>query len=191
MSAADAHDDAFEEASADEGGRRARPSVGAVVVPVLVLVVAVYLEIGLAIDARILGAVPALALIAVVAIALRFGPIAGTLAGFAAGLLIDIAVQGALGASALVLTPVGWAAGWWTERRRRVSLAMAVGVLAVATAAAVAGDALIAVAVDGQGIAWGRFAVQAAAEVALTLLVGIPVLALLRRVAGVRGEARP
>lgn len=188
MSAADAFEGELDDADdeAPVATRRQRASAAAVLVPVVALVVAVYVEIALAIDARVLGAVPDLALIVVVAIALRFGPIAGSAAGFAAGLMIDIAVQGPIGASALVLTPLGWAAGWWSDRRRRVSLAMAVVVLAVATAAAIAGDALVALAVEGQNVAWGPLAVRAVAEVALTLLIGIPSLALLRRVAGVR-----
>ena len=64
-------------------------------------------------------------------------------------------------------------------------------VLLAATAASVAGDALAMTALEGQRIAWSGLVPLAAAEVALTVLVGIPVLALLRRVAGVptRGRA--
>jgi rod shape-determining protein MreD len=164
---------------------RRRIPVAATVVPVVALVVAVYLEVALAIDARVLGAVPELALIVLVAIALRFGALAGAVAGFAAGLLLDLAVQGPLGASALVLTPLGWAAGAWAERRRRVSLGMAVIVLAATTALALLGDALVALAIEGQGVGWGTFWLHAAAALAVTVLIGIPVLALLRRICGV------
>ena len=168
-----------------EEPRAPRASAAAVLVPVVVLVLAVYLEVALAIDARILGAVPGLVVIAVVAIALRFGPLWGSAAGFAAGLLLDLSVQGPLGASALVLTPIGWAAGAWAVRRRRVSLAMAVLVLLVAAAVAILGDALVTVAIEGQRIGWGGYAVRAAAALASTVLIGIPLLALLRRVCGV------
>ena len=169
----------------DEEIPRRRIPVAAAVVPVVALVVAVYLEVALAIDARVLGAVPEFALIVLVAIALRFGSLAGAVAGFAAGLLLDVAVQGPLGASALVLTPLGWAAGAWAERRRRVSLGMAVLVLAVTTAIALLGDALVALAIEGQDVGWGAFWLHAAAALAATVLIGIPVLALLRRICGV------
>ena len=171
--------------AADAGRRRPRSSPLAVVLPIALLALAVYLEVAIAIDSRVLGAVPGLVVIVLVAIALRFGPLAGALAGFAAGLLIDVAVQGPVGASALVLTPIGWAAGAWAERRRRVSLAMAVAVLVVAEGARIAGDALVTVAVDGQDIGWGSFWLHAAASLALTTVLGIPLLALLRAVCGV------
>ena len=191
MSAADAfalddEDETTGEAEAvDAGRRRRRPSPLAVVLPIALLAVAVYLEVAIAIDSRVLGAVPGLVVIVLVAIALRFGPVAGAVTGFAAGLLIDVAVQGPVGASALVLTPIGWAAGAWAERRRRVSLAMAVAVLVVAEVARIAGDALVTVAIDGQGIGWGSFWLHAAASLALTTVLGIPLLAVLRAVCGV------
>ena len=178
-------DELLEDEDTGEVQRPARTSpLGAIVLGAS-LVVAVYPEIALAIDARVLGAVPDLAAIVIVAIALRFGPSWGAVAGFTAGLLLDIAVQTPLGASALVLTPVGWAAGLWAERRRRVSLGMAVCVLAVATIAVMIGDAIVTIAVEGQGVAWGTMVIRATAGLAFTVLIGIVVLPLLRRVAGV------
>jgi hypothetical protein len=188
MSTADfAHfdDDLLEDEDTGEVPRPVRTSPLGGVVFGVALVVAVYLEIALAIDARVLGAVPDLAAIVIVAIALRFGATWGAFAGFVAGLLIDIAVQTPLGASALVLTPVGWAAGLWAERRRRVSLGMALCVLAVATVAVMIGDVIVTITVDGQNVAWGTMAIHATAGLAFTLLAGIVVLPLLRRVAGV------
>lgn len=196
MSAADLADfDGFDDELLDdedtgEVPRPARPSPWGPIVLALALLLAIYLEIALAIDSRVLGAVPDLALIVIVAIALRHGAIWGAVAGFAAGVLIDIVVQSPLGASSLVLTPVGWAAGAWSERRRRISLGMALTVLIAATAATMIGDAIVTIAIEGQAIAWGTFAIHAAAELAFTLLVGIIVLALLRRCAGVAERAR-
>jgi rod shape-determining protein MreD len=168
-----------------EQPRAARAPVGAVLIPLLALIIAIYLEIALAIDARLLGAVPNLVLIVVVAVALRYGALVGACAGFAAGLLIDIAVQGPFGASALVLTPLGWGAGVWAERRRRVSLGMALVVLLVATLLLLLGEALVATTIANQAVAWGTFPIRALAELAATLLVGILLLPLLRRVMGV------
>jgi rod shape-determining protein MreD len=178
-------DDLLEDEDTGEVSHPKRTSpLGGIVLGVA-LVVAIYLEVALAIDARVLGAVPDLAAIVIVAIALRFGATWGAFAGFVAGLLIDIAVQTPLGASALVLTPVGWAAGLWAERRRRVSLGMALCVLAVATVVVMIGDVIVTIAVDGQNVAWGTMVIHATAGLAFTLLAGIIVLPLLRRVAGV------
>jgi hypothetical protein len=62
---------------------------------------------------------------------------------------------------------------------------MALGVLFVATVAAIVGDVVVTIAIEGQDVAWGTFAIHAVAELAFTLLIGILVLPLLRRVAGV------
>ena len=178
-------DDLLEDEDTGEVPRPERASpLGGIVLGVA-LVVAIYLEIALAIDARVLGAVPSLVTVVIVAIALRFGASWGAFAGFVAGLLIDVAVQTPLGASALVLTPVGWGAGLWAERRRRVSLGMALCVLALATVVVMIGDVIVTIAVDGQNVAWGTMIIHASAELAFTLLVGIIILPLLRRIAGV------
>lgn len=196
MSAADtAGFDEFDDVVLDEEDtgevpRPARPSPWGPIVLVVALVLAVYLEIALAIDSRVLGAVPDLALIVIVSVALRHGAIWGAIAGFVAGVLIDIAVQSPLGASSLVLTPVGWAAGAWSERRRRISLGMALMVLLTATLATIVGDVIVAIAIEGQDVAWGTFAIHAVAELAFTLLLGIIILALLRRCAGVAERTR-
>lgn len=183
-------DEPLEDEETGETPRAARTSpIGALVLG-LALIIAVYLEIALAIDARVLGAVPDLAAIVIVAIAVRFGASWGAIAGFVAGLLIDVAVQTPLGASALVLTPVGWAAGIWAERRRRVSLGMAIVMLAVATLAITIGDVVVTIAVEGQDVAWGTFAVRALAGLSFTVLLGILLLPLLRRIAGVPERAR-
>jgi len=178
-------DDVLEDEDTGEVPRPERTSPLGGIVLAVALVLAIYLEVALAIDARVLGAVPDLAAIVIVAIALRFGASWGAFAGFVAGLLIDVAVQTPLGASALVLTPVGWGAGLWAERRHRVSLGMALCVLAVATIVVMIGDVVVTIAVDGQNVAWGTMVIHATAGLAFTLLVGIIVLPLLRRIAGV------
>lgn len=183
-------EDLLDEEDTGEVARPARASAWGPIVLVVALLLAVYLEIALAIDSRVLGAVPDLALIVIVAIALRHGAVAGAIAGFAAGVLIDVAVQSPLGASSLVLTPVGWAAGAWADRRRRVSLGMALMVLLVATLVTMVGDVIVTIAIEGQDVAWGTFAIHAVAELAFTLLIGIVVLAVLRRCAGVPERSR-
>jgi hypothetical protein len=67
---------------------------------------------------------------------------------------------------------------------------MALMVLLVATIVTIFGDAIVTIAVESQDVAWGTFAVRAVAELAFTLLLGIAILALLRRCAGVTERER-
>ena len=167
--------------SARGRGRRAVPPVAAA----LALLVAVYLQVALAIDGRVLGAVADLAVIVIVAIALRYGPAWGAVAGFAAGLVFDVALQLPLGSSSLVLTPIGWAVGAFARTRRRISLGMAVVVAGAAALAHALGDSAVEAAVAGQPVAWVDLAVTAVAATMFTVLVSIALLPVLRRVLGV------
>lgn len=72
---------------------------------------AVLLHAGLAPYIMIGGAVPNMFLLVAVTIALVQGPRAGMIAGFAAGMLFDLAGTGPIGPGALVLCIVGFAAG--------------------------------------------------------------------------------
>ncbi|MEY4226401.1 MAG: rod shape-determining protein MreD [Actinomycetota bacterium] len=190
MSAPDALDPLTElEARFAEEAEPAAPRRGAGLVPPLAaagaLLVAVYLQVALAIDGRVLGAVADLAVIVIVAIALRFGPAWGAAGGFAAGLVFDVALQLPLGSSSLVLTPIGWAVGAFGRTRRRVSLGMAVILVGAAALAHALGDSAVEAAVEGQPIASGALAVTAVAATMFTLLVSIALLPLLRRILGV------
>ena len=69
-----ADDDEFSDAYVVDDSARRRPNwITTRAIPLLVLVVAIYLQIALAIDARVLGAIPNFALVVLVAFALRFG----------------------------------------------------------------------------------------------------------------------
>jgi len=105
-------DDFSDEYDFDEVDRRVPAWVTVGLIPVLILVVAIYLEIALAIDARVLGAIPHFSLVVLVALALRFGPAWGAAIGFVSGLLIDMAIQAPLGMSSLGIDPD------WVGRRR-------------------------------------------------------------------------
>jgi len=190
VSAPDATDDTlaeleaqFAEAEPAERGRATR--VVPPLVAALALLLAVYLQIALAIDGRVLGAVADLSVIVLSAIAVRWGPAWGATAGFAGGLAFDVALQLPLGSSSLVLTPIGWAVGAFARSRRRVSIGMAVVVVGVAALAHAIGDSLVEAAIAGQPVAWGALAVAALAAAMFTVLVAIALLPLLRRVLGV------
>lgn len=181
-----ADDDEFSDAYVVDDSARRRPNwVTTRAIPLLILVVAIYLQIALAIDARVLGAIPNFTLVVLVAFALRFGPAWGAAVGFAAGVLIDIAVQTPLGTSSLVLTPIGWGVGVFSQRRRRVSLAMAVVVLVLASVVCLAADIVVTTVLQSESIAWSSIAIAGTAGVMFTVLAGIIMLPILRRLMGV------
>ncbi|PHX80514.1 MAG: rod shape-determining protein MreD [Thermoleophilia bacterium] len=159
--------------------------ISGVALPLVSLMLAIYLQIALAIDARVLGAVANFTLVVVVAFALRYGPAWGAVVGFISGLLLDIALQAPLGMSALVLTPIGWGVGVFAQRRRRVSLAMAVTVLLISAIVCSAVDIFLTTVITGDSIAWSTIAIAGTAGALLTLLAGIILLPCLRRLMGV------
>ncbi|MSO46860.1 MAG: rod shape-determining protein MreD [Thermoleophilia bacterium] len=159
--------------------------ISGVALPLVSLMLAIYLQIALAIDARVLGAVPNFTLVVVVAFALRYGPAWGAVVGFISGLLLDIALQAPLGMSALVLTPIGWGVGVFAQRRRRVSLAMAVTMLLISAIVCSAVDIFLTTVITGDSIAWSTIAIAGTAGALLTLLAGIILLPCLRRLMGV------
>lgn len=79
------------------------------------------------------GGVPDVLLVVVVAFALVEGPLAGTLTGFASGLLLDLGADHELGRAALVYALVGYGAGLVADDRPRSRL---LPLLVVAAAAA-------------------------------------------------------
>ena len=88
------------------------------------------------------GTVPDLVLVAVAALALTQGPLYGTVAGFAAGLCIDVAPPASqlIGQYALVFCLVGWAAG----RASRVAARSAISSVLLLSLVVAAGEALTA-----------------------------------------------
>lgn len=83
----------------------------------LILVCAVVLQISGLAQFRVLGSTANLVPLAVVGIAFFGGSIPGAASGFAAGLLLDLALGHTAGTSSLVLTAVGYATGRYRELR--------------------------------------------------------------------------
>lgn len=77
----------------------------------LALVAAVILQVSIAPYMSIFGVVPNFLFLVVVTLALTEGPVAGSLSGFAAGILFDLLGNSAVGPYALVLCVVGYVAG--------------------------------------------------------------------------------
>ena len=99
----------------------------------LILFFAVVVQLSGFGDVTVLGAQPNLVPLGVAAIALYAGSVPGAAVGFAAGLLLDLAVGQTMGASSLVLTPVGYAVGRFREVRDPAHELTAVPVAGAAT----------------------------------------------------------
>jgi rod shape-determining protein MreD len=85
----------------------------------ILLVLCVVLQISGFADMRILGGNIDLIPLVVAAVALYAGAIPGAVAGFCAGLLVDLQIGEHLGATALVLTALGYGVGRFGEIRDR------------------------------------------------------------------------
>lgn len=121
---------------------------------------ALVLQVMLAPHMEIGNATPSLLLLVVITLSFVEGPSAGAIAGFAAGLLLDLLSTGPIGAWALVLSVTGYTAGMLQENL------FAEGWLAPVTVAIIAGfladfSYLLVVTVLGVGPAFWASLVQA------------------------------
>ena len=93
-------------------------ALSGVKIAVLLFVVAI-LQVSAFSSIRIGGAAPDVLLVTLVSVALLRGSIAGAVAGFLAGLVIDITTLGTLGLTSLLLTLAGYWAGRYGETTGR------------------------------------------------------------------------
>jgi rod shape-determining protein MreD len=135
-------------------------------------------------NVTIVGGTPNLLLVSLVAVSLLRGSIPGAAAGFFAGLVLDTATLGTLGFTSLLLTLVGYWVGRYGEttgRDRSHAPFLAVAVVTLLTAAA----ALILHFMLGDPApARGALLDTPFQDIALNLLVTIPVYGLARRLLG-------
>jgi rod shape-determining protein MreD len=85
----------------------------------ILLFVAAVLQVSIFTQVHILGGVPDLLLVTLVAVALLRGSLLGAVGGFFAGLLVDTATLGQLGLTSLVLTLAGYWIGRYGETTGR------------------------------------------------------------------------
>ncbi len=124
----------------------------------LLVLVAVLLQVTIATDLDVLGGRPDLVVIVVVSIALQCGPLAGAVAGFAGGFLVDALGLGVIGATSLTLTTVGFLSGVWGERLRESAAVRPLLAIGAASLAAGLGELGIAVLVgSGPAVSPGLF----------------------------------
>jgi rod shape-determining protein MreD len=85
----------------------------------LLVFLAAIVQVSILAPVSILGGTPDALLVVIICLALLRGSVAGAVAGFAGGLLVDVATLGTLGVTALLLTIVGYWAGRYGETTGR------------------------------------------------------------------------
>jgi rod shape-determining protein MreD len=103
----------------------------------LVVLTVFVLQIGVFTDLKVLGVHPDAMLLLAVCAGLAVGAVRGAEVGFAAGLLSDLLLHGALGTAALAFALVGFAVGVAGDAVLRSSRVISVGITAVASASGV------------------------------------------------------
>jgi rod shape-determining protein MreD len=86
---------------------------------VVLLFVAAIMQVSIFAQVHVLGGMPDVLLVMLVAVALLRGAIVGAVGGFFAGLLVDTATLGQLGLTSLVLTVAGYWIGRYGETTGR------------------------------------------------------------------------
>jgi rod shape-determining protein MreD len=125
-----------------------------VVIGVTVLL-AVIVEVTLMSRLSLPGATPDLVVVTIVALAFAMGPTQGALAGFAGGILIDLAPPGdsLLGVNAIVYLVVGWLAGTTIAPRDR-TVPLMVGIVALAAGGATIATATLDTLLGSSRVSW-------------------------------------
>lgn len=125
-----------------------------VVIGVTVLL-AVIVEVTLLSRLGLPGATPDIVVVTVVALAFAMGPAQGALAGFAAGVLVDLAPPGdtLLGVNAIVYLVVGWVAGAAIAPRDR-TVPLMVGIVALAAGGATIATAALDTVLGSSRVSW-------------------------------------
>jgi rod shape-determining protein MreD len=147
----------------------------------VLLFVAAILQVSIFTQVHILGGVPDILLVTLVAVALLRGSMIGAVGGFFAGLLVDTATLGQLGLTSLLLTVAGYWIGRYGEttgRDRGHAPFTSVAVITVLYAFGV----LIVHFVLGERAPAGDVVRGLLPAIVLNLILTAPVYALVRRV---------
>lgn len=118
---------------------------------------AVLFELTLLSRLGIPGATPDLVVVTVVAIAFAMGPLQGAMAGFAAGVLIDLSPSSdtLVGVNAIIYLVIGFVAGFWVDPRDR-TLPIMIGITALSTGAAALVTAIVDTALGSDRVNWAE-----------------------------------
>jgi rod shape-determining protein MreD len=145
------------------------------------LFVAAIMQVSIFAQVHILGGVPDVLLVMLVAVALLRGAIVGAAGGFFAGLLVDTASLGRLGLTSLVLTIAGYWIGRYGEttgRDRAHAPFLSVAVVTILYSFGL----LLVYFVLGDRAPAGAMLRGLLPSIALNLILTAPVYALVRRV---------
>ncbi len=154
------------------------------------LFVAALLQVSIATPLEVARGHPDLLLVLVVAIALVRGPVFGALAGFWAGLLVDVAAFQTLGLSSLLLTLAGYWCGRFGDATTRSSPHPPLLAVALATVAIVLGSGLLHFMLGQGASATDLLAQVLLPTLALNLLLAYPVYRLVLRMFPVVARGR-
>jgi len=147
---------------------------------VLVLFTVFVLQIGVFSDLRLFGVHPDTMLLLAICAGLSVGAVRGAGIGFAAGLLSDLLLPGALGTSALAFALVGFAVGMAGDAVLRSSRLISVGITFVSSAAGVLLYAALAQLLGQRTMADPRLWVIVAIVSVFNALLCLPALAVCR-----------
>ncbi len=151
----------------------------AAAIAVLVFVAAL-LQATIVVGIDILGGTPDLLLLTLIGVALLRGSVAGAVAGFGGGLLLDILTLDTLGVTSLLLAVAGYWTGRYAETTGRDRLhAPLLAVVVVTVLVAVGGFALHFLI--GEEVSARRVVETLLPTIGLNLLLAAPVFALCRR----------
>jgi rod shape-determining protein MreD len=147
---------------------------------VVLLFVAAIMQVSIFAQVHILGGMPDVLLVMLVAVALLRGAVVGAVGGFFAGLLVDTATLGQLGLTSLVLTIAGYWIGRYGETTGRDRFHAPFLSVAVVTILYSVGLLLVHFVLGERAPAGAMFRGLLPA-IALNLLLTAPVYALVRR----------
>ncbi len=135
------------------------------------------------------GATPDLLVVIVASLGLAAGEVRGAVAGFCAGLALDLVppADGVLGLSAVVLTLVGYIAGLLGARKDR-SAVVTIGAVALLAAGSVVAYAMLGGIVSDPRIVWERVPLLLATQ---ALYAGVLAAFVVPAVAALVGRLEP
>ncbi|MDQ4082145.1 MAG: rod shape-determining protein MreD [Actinomycetota bacterium] len=145
------------------------------------LFVAALVQVSIATPLEVASGHPDVVLLTLVAVAMLRGPLVGAVAGFWAGLVVDVAALQALGLTSLLLTLAGYWAGRFGELTTRESPHPPLIAAALATVGVVVGSGLVHFMLGQGAPASALLGEVLLPTVALNVLLAYPVYRLCAR----------
>jgi rod shape-determining protein MreD len=144
-----------------------------------IVFVAALLQVSIFTSIDVLGGEPDVLLVTLLAVAMLRGSLAGAIAGFGAGLILDVAHLGTPGVTALLLTFAGYWSGRYGETTGRDRVHAPIAAIVVLTALVQVGGYALRFLL-GEDVAADRVFAGLLPAIGLNLLIGAPVFALVR-----------